>query len=53
VSRENLELVRCAYEEFARAGQPPLSALDPDVEWHTAADLPDAACTAATMAWAD
>lgn len=41
MSRENVEVVRRTYEEFARTGQPPLSALDPDVEWHTAADLPD------------
>jgi hypothetical protein len=41
MSRENVELVRSAYEEFDRARQPPLSVLDPEVEWHTAADLPD------------
>jgi hypothetical protein len=34
MSLENVELIRRAYEEFARTGQPPVSALDPDVEWH-------------------
>ena len=41
MSRENVELVRRTYEEFGRTRQAPLSALDPEVEWHTAADLPD------------
>jgi ketosteroid isomerase-like protein len=41
MSQENVELIQRAYEEFDRARQPPLSVLDPEVEWHTAADLPD------------
>jgi ketosteroid isomerase-like protein len=41
MSRENVELVRRAYEEFGRTRQAPSSALDPEIEWHTAADLPD------------
>jgi ketosteroid isomerase-like protein len=41
MSEENVVVVRRAYEEFTRTGHPPLSAVDPDVEWHTAADLPD------------
>jgi ketosteroid isomerase-like protein len=41
MSEENVELVRRLYDEFNRGGAAPLSLLDPRVEWHTAADLPD------------
>jgi ketosteroid isomerase-like protein len=41
MSQANVEVVRRAYEEFDRARRAPLYLLDPEVEWHTAADLPD------------
>ena len=41
MSEENVELIRHVYEEFARTRQAVLSVLDPEIEWHTAADLPD------------
>ena len=41
MSQENVELIRAAYEEFNRTGQPVLWGFDPEVEYHTRADLPD------------
>src|SRR4051794_7763954 len=43
MSQENVEIVRAGYEEFNRTHQPAAEALHPEVEWHTAADLPDSA----------
>jgi ketosteroid isomerase-like protein len=40
VSQENVDLVREAYEHFARTGEPHTAAYAPDVEWHSAADDP-------------
>ena len=40
MSRENVELIQRVYEEFGK-GESVEWALDPKVEWHTAADLPD------------
>jgi ketosteroid isomerase-like protein len=41
MSRENVELIQRVYEEFGRTREAVEWALDADVEWHTAADLPD------------
>jgi ketosteroid isomerase-like protein len=41
MSQENVEAVRGAYEVFNRTHLPVYELLDPKVEWHTAADLPD------------
>ena len=49
MSEENVELIRRIYEEFDRTRRGSieerqravLSAADPEVEWHTATDLPD------------
>ena len=38
---ENVELVQRAYDHYARTGDILEPVLDPDVEWHTASDLPD------------
>ena len=43
VSKENEEILRAAYESAARTQGPDFDFLDPDVEWHTRADLPDSA----------
>jgi ketosteroid isomerase-like protein len=43
VSQANEEKVRAAYEAAARTRGPDFDFLDPDIEWHTRADLPDAA----------
>jgi ketosteroid isomerase-like protein len=40
VSQENVDLVREAYEHFARTGEPHTAAYALDVEWHSAADDP-------------
>jgi ketosteroid isomerase-like protein len=40
MSQDNVELIRGAYEHFARTGEPDLSIYAPDVEWHSAADDP-------------
>jgi ketosteroid isomerase-like protein len=42
MSRENLELVRAAFEEFSRTGNSPLWLFDREIEWHTRLDLADA-----------
>jgi hypothetical protein len=42
MSQENVEVVRRAFESFARGDvEAALSIYDPDVEWQTAADEPD------------
>jgi uncharacterized protein len=42
MSRENVEIVRRAYEAFARGDvEHILAVLDPAVEWHTRDNLPD------------
>jgi len=41
VSRQNVELIRGAYAEWAETGRPVYRILDPEIEWHTRADLPD------------
>jgi ketosteroid isomerase-like protein len=43
MSQENIELIQRLYEEFGRTGGVEVWALHPDIEWHTAADLPDSA----------
>ena len=40
MSQENVDLVRQAYEHFARTGEPDLSAYAPELEWHSAAEDP-------------
>jgi ketosteroid isomerase-like protein len=40
VSEENVDLVRRAYEHFARTGEPDVSAYAPEIEWHSAAEDP-------------
>jgi ketosteroid isomerase-like protein len=39
-SQENVEIVRAIWQAFAKGGFPAAAFAD-DVEWHTAADLPD------------
>jgi ketosteroid isomerase-like protein len=41
MSQENVEIVRAAYEFATRTGEPPFDAFQPDIVWHTRADLPD------------
>ena len=41
MSQENVELIRGVYEEFDDTRRAVLRVLDPEVEWHTAPDLPD------------
>jgi ketosteroid isomerase-like protein len=41
MSQENVEAVRRAYQHFNRTHAPAYELFDPNVEWHTAADLPD------------
>jgi ketosteroid isomerase-like protein len=41
MSQENVERVRRAYELYSETQQPDYELLHPDVEWHTAQDLPD------------
>jgi ketosteroid isomerase-like protein len=41
MSEQNLELVREIYEFSQRQHEPDYDRLDPDVQWHTRADLPD------------
>jgi uncharacterized protein len=44
MSRENVDVVRRAYEAFARGDQAGmLAAWDPQIEWRTREDLPDTA----------
>jgi ketosteroid isomerase-like protein len=43
VSQENVEKLRAGYESAAGRREPDFDFLDPDVEWHTRADLPDSA----------
>jgi ketosteroid isomerase-like protein len=43
MSQANVEIVRRGYEEFNRSKKLVADAFDPDVEWHTAEDLPDSA----------
>jgi ketosteroid isomerase-like protein len=43
MSQANEERLRAAYESAARMHGPDFDFLDPDVEWHTRADLPDSA----------
>ena len=43
MSQENIEIVRTGYDEFNRTGQPTFEFLDSEVQWHSAADLPDTA----------
>ncbi|MCA1843398.1 MAG: nuclear transport factor 2 family protein [Actinobacteria bacterium] len=44
MSRENVEVVRRAYEAFVRGDQAGLlAAWDPQIEWQTREDLPDTA----------
>lgn len=40
MSEENVDLVRGAYEHFARTGEPDVSAYAPEIEWHSAAEDP-------------
>ena len=40
MSEENVDLVRRAYEHFARTGEPDVSAYAPEIEWHSAAEDP-------------
>jgi ketosteroid isomerase-like protein len=42
MSQGNVEIVRAGYETVNRTAQPTAEMLHPEVEWHTAADLPDA-----------
>jgi ketosteroid isomerase-like protein len=41
MSQENVEIVRRGYETFNRTHKPVREMLHPEVEWHTAEDLPD------------
>jgi ketosteroid isomerase-like protein len=41
MSQENVSLIQRVYEEYGRTGDVVRWALAWDVEWHTAADLPD------------
>jgi ketosteroid isomerase-like protein len=41
MSEQNLELVRKSYEFVQREHEPDFDRLDPDIQWHTRADLPD------------
>ena len=41
MATENVDLVRGIYEEFNRGSATLLSLFHDEVEWHTAADLPD------------
>lgn len=41
MSEQNVELVRQGYAHFNVHREPDYELLDPDVEWHTAEDLPD------------
>lgn len=41
MSPGNVAIVRGSLEEAAETGQPALRRVDPEVEWHTLADLPD------------
>jgi ketosteroid isomerase-like protein len=41
MSEENVERVRRAFEEFNRTRKPDLGGLDPDIVWHTPADIPE------------
>jgi ketosteroid isomerase-like protein len=43
MSQENEQRLRAAYESAARVHGPDFEFLDPEVEWHTRADLPDSA----------
>ncbi len=43
VSQENVEIVRAAYEFALSNGAPDFGFMDPEIEWHTRADLPDSA----------
>jgi ketosteroid isomerase-like protein len=43
MSEENVERVRESYELVDREHEPDFDLLDPDVRWHTRADLPDTA----------
>jgi ketosteroid isomerase-like protein len=42
MSQENVDLVRAGWEEFNRTGHSPLWLFDPEIEWHTRVNLPDA-----------
>jgi ketosteroid isomerase-like protein len=41
MSGANVEVVERAYREFGETGRAVLEVLDPGIEWHTRADLPD------------
>lgn len=41
MSQANVELVRGSFGESGGTGQGVLRILDPEIEWHTRADLPD------------
>jgi ketosteroid isomerase-like protein len=41
MSEENVQAVRAGYEVFNRTHEPVPEMLHPEVEWHTAEDLPD------------
>lgn len=43
MSQENVQRVREAYEFVNREHEPDFDLLDPDIRWHTRADLPDSA----------
>ncbi len=43
MSEQNLERVRQAYEFVDREHKPDFDVIHPDIQWHTRADLPDAA----------
>jgi ketosteroid isomerase-like protein len=40
MSEENVDLVKRAYEHFARTGEPDGSLYAPDIEWHSATEDP-------------
>jgi ketosteroid isomerase-like protein len=60
MSHGDAGVVRAALQEFRETGRPALALMHPNVEWHTAADLPDggvhrghAGVASLVQAWAD
>jgi ketosteroid isomerase-like protein len=43
MSRENVEIVRRGYEQFAEKGMPSFEFLDPEIEWRGPKEFPDLA----------
>ena len=41
MSSQNAEALRATFEAFARGDDSALDIADPDIEWHTGADIPD------------